>query len=275
MPHPAPKVRLFVEAPLGPGATVAPGREQAHYLFSVMRLQPGDGVALFNGRDGEWRAAVETADRRGGSLVCGTALRPQAAPPDLWLLFAPLKRARTDFVAEKAAEMGARRLVPVFTRRTNADRVNLDRLRAHAVEAAEQCGLLSVPEVAAPLPLEAALAGWDPARRLMFCDETGAGPPASAMLAAEAPGPWAVLIGPEGGFAPEEAAALRALPFARPAGLGPRVLRADTAAVAALALWQAALGDWRAPPDRAAREVAGTERAPPGGPGYAPPGDAP
>jgi 16S rRNA (uracil1498-N3)-methyltransferase len=174
-------------------------------------------------------------------------LRAQEGVPDLWLLFAPLKKARTDFVAEKAAEMGVRRLLPVFTRRTNADRVNVERLRAHGVEAAEQCGILTVPEVAEPAPLDAVLSGWDPARRLLFCDETRVAPPAPDLLAREASGPWAVLIGPEGGFDPEEAARLRAAPFARPASLGPRVLRADTAAVAALAVWQATLGDWRAP----------------------------
>jgi 16S rRNA (uracil1498-N3)-methyltransferase len=247
MPHPAPKVRLYVAAPLGPGATVAPDRDQANYLFTVMRLQPGDAVALFNGRDGEWRATVTSADRRGGLLGCAAMLRAQEGVPDLWLLFAPLKKARTDFVAEKAAEMGVRRLVPVFTRRTNADRVNVERLRAHGIEAAEQCGILTVPDVAEPAPLEAALSGWDPARRLMFCDETRDAPPAPEMLARESGGPWAVLIGPEGGFDPEEAARLRAAPYARPASLGPRVLRADTAAVAALAVWQATLGDWRGP----------------------------
>lgn len=247
MPHPAPKVRLYVDAPLGAGATVAPTRDQANYLFTVMRLVPGDEVALFNGRDGEWRAAVASADRRGGALVCAEMLRAQEGVPDLWLLFAPLKKARTDFVAEKAAEMGVRRLVPVFTRRTNADRVNVERLRAHGIEAAEQCGILTVPEVAEPVTLEAALAGWDPARRLMFCDETRTAPPAPDLLAGESGGPWAVLIGPEGGFEPDEAARLRAAPFARPASLGPRVLRADTAAVAALAVWQTTLGDWRGP----------------------------
>jgi 16S rRNA (uracil1498-N3)-methyltransferase len=247
MPHPAPKVRLFVDAPLGPGATVEPDRDQANYLFAVMRLSPGDAVALFNGRDGEWRAEVGRAARRGGALTCAERLRPQDSAPDLWLLFAPLKKARTDFVAEKATEMGVRRLVPVFTRRTASERVNVERLRAHGVEAAEQCGILTVPEVAEPATLDAALADWDPARRLLFCDETRDAPPAHALLAAETPGPWAVLVGPEGGFDPEEAARLRAAPFSRPTSLGPRVLRADTAAVAALALWQAALGDWGAP----------------------------
>jgi 16S rRNA (uracil1498-N3)-methyltransferase len=238
-----PKVRLFVTADLGPAGAVAPTPEQANYLFNVMRLGPGDMVALFNGRDGEWRAEVETAGRK-GSLRCAELLRDQDTSPDVELLFAPLKKARTDFIAEKATEMGVRRLIPVFTRYTNAERVNAERLRAHAVEAAEQCGILTVPEVAEPRPLGAVLDGWDPARLLMFCDESLAAAPAARVLAEAPRGPWAVLVGPEGGFAPEEQARLRALPFARAVTLGPRILRADTAAVAALALWQAALGDW-------------------------------
>lgn len=243
MPRDAPKIRLFVEAPLGPGAAVALAPPQAHYLLTVMRLRPGDPALLFNGRDGEWRAVLDGGGRREAAMTCEAETRPQATPPDLWLLFAPLKKARTDFVAEKAAELGARRLLPVLTRFTNAERVNAARLRAHAVEAAEQCGLLSVPEVAEPAPLPEVLAGWDPARALHFCDETLAG--AGPAFAEAAPPPAAVLIGPEGGFAPEEAAMLRRLPFARALSLGPRVLRAETAAVAALALWQARAGDWR------------------------------
>jgi len=241
----AAKVRLFVDAPLHDGATVTLDRAPAHYLTGVMRLGVGDAALLFNGRDGEWRAEIAAAGRRAATLVCAARTRPQAHGPDLELLFAPLKKARTDFVAEKATEMGVRRLRPVLTRFTNAERVNTARLRAHGVEAAEQCGILSVPDVAEPETLTAVLDGWDPARRLLFCDETMAPPPAPAVLADAASGPWAVLIGPEGGFAPEEAARLRALPQALPVTLGPRVLRADTAAVAALALWQAALGDWR------------------------------
>lgn len=241
----AAKVRLFVDAPLQDGATVTLDRAPAHYLTGVMRLGAGDAVLLFNGRDGEWRAEIADAGRRAATLVCAARTRPQAHGPDLELLFAPLKKTRTDFVAEKATEMGVRRLRPVLTRFTNAERVNTARLRAHGVEAAEQCGILSVPEVAEPETLSAALDVWDPARRLLFCDETMAGRPAPVALADAAPGPWAVLIGPEGGFAPEEAERLRALPQALPVTLGPRVLRADTAAVAALALWQAGLGDWR------------------------------
>jgi 16S rRNA (uracil1498-N3)-methyltransferase len=240
-----PKIRLFVEAALGPGGEVALGREQAHYLFSVMRRGEGDRLLVFNGRDGEWLAEVAESGRRAGRLALLERVREQDSPPDLWLLFAPLKKARTDFVAEKACEMGCRRLLPVFTRNTNAERVKRERLAAHAVEAAEQCGLLTVPEVAEPASLDRVLAGWPAGRRLLFCDERGTAPPAQEVLRAAGEGPWAVLIGPEGGFSEEEAARLGTLPFAHAASLGPRVLRADTAAVAALALFQAVLGDWR------------------------------
>ena len=166
-------------------------------------------------------------------------------PPDLWLLFAPVKKARTDFIAEKACELGCRRLVPVFTANTNAERVNTDRLRAHAVEAAEQCGLVSVPEVAEPVALAALLERWPADRQILFCDETGPRPPATEVLRRADPGPWAVLTGPEGGFSPDETLMLYKNPAAHAVSLGPRILRADTAAVAALALWQSALGDWR------------------------------
>ena len=245
MAQAGPKIRLYVADPLGPGHDVAPGREQSHYLVSVMRVRDGEEVALFNGRDGEWRAVVAVTGRREVRLTCAARLRGQEEAPDLWLCFAPVKKARTDFIAEKACEMGCRRIVPVFTRYTNSERVRTDRLAAHAVEAAEQCGLLSVPEIAEPVALDALLAGWDAGRRLMFCDESGAGAPAAEVLRAAGPGPWAVLTGPEGGFSPEEAVRLRGLPFAHAVSLGPRILRADTAAVAALALWQSVLGDWR------------------------------
>lgn len=239
------KIRLFVEAALGPDAEVTLDAAQAHYLFAVMRLGTGDRVAIFNGRDGEWLAEVAAAGKRSGRLAVVAAGQPQRVPPDLWLLFAPIKKARTDFIVEKAAELGAARIQPVFTRFTNAERLRPERLRAHAVEAAEQCGETYVAEVGEPVRLAALLDGWDPARRIMFCDESRAARPAAEALAEEARGPWAILIGPEGGFAPEEAARLRAMPGVLPVTLGPRVLRADTAACAALAIWQAALGDWR------------------------------
>lgn len=215
--------------------------EQAHYLFGVMRLAVGAQVALFNGADGEWRAEVVEAGRRGGVLVCRDQMRGQALPPDLWLLFAPIKKARTDFIVEKAVEMGARRIVPVQTQHTNSERIRQDRLQAHAVEAAEQCGAVFVPEVAELVGLERLLAGWDQ-RLLMWCDEAMAGQ--KVVLPGGRGAPWAVLIGPEGGFSDREAARLRAMPMVVPVALGPRILRADTAAVAALTLWQAALGDW-------------------------------
>jgi 16S rRNA (uracil1498-N3)-methyltransferase len=237
------RIRLYVEHPLGEGQTLSLDRAQAHYLFSVMRLGPGDGVAVFNGRDGEWRATVTEAGKRGGTLACETQTAPQRDPPDLWLLFAPIKKARTDFIVEKAAEMGAARILPVQTDFTNSERVRQDRLQAHAVEAAEQCGGTYVPEVTGLHRLDSLLADWPANRRLMFCDEALAG--GACALPRDGRGqPWAVLIGPEGGFSDAERARLSALPFAHPVALGPRILRADTAAVAALTLWQTTCGDW-------------------------------
>ncbi len=237
------KIRLFVEHPLGQGQSVPLTRDQAHYLFGVMRLGAGAGVALFNGQDGEWLAEVAEAGKRGGVLVCREQTRPLQLPPDLWLLFAPIKKARTDFIVEKAAELGAARIIPVQTAHTNSERIRQDRLQAHAVEAAEQCGGTHVPEVTDLVPLDRMLADWPADRRILWCDEALAGP--SEVLAGAEPGPWAILIGPEGGFSEAERQRLRALPFVTPISLGPRILRADTAAVAALTLWQAQLGDWR------------------------------
>lgn len=216
---------------------------QAHYLSGVMRLRQGDAVAVFNGRDGEWQASLQEAGKRGGSVSVLAQTAPQQDPPDLWLIFAPIKKARTDFIVEKAAEMGAARILPVQTDHTNSDRIRQDRLQAHAIEAAEQCGGTFVPPVAELMPLSRLLDGWDPARRILWADESRAGP--AQTLAGLPPGPWAILIGPEGGFSAGEQARLSRLPFVTPVSLGPRILRADTAAVAALALWQAALGDWR------------------------------
>lgn len=219
-------------------------RDQAHYLFSVMRLPVGVSVLLFNGRHGEWRAEVVEAGKRAGRLICLVQTRPLQLPPDLWLLFAPLKKARTDFIVEKATELGAGRILPVQTEYTNADRIRRDRLQAHAVEAAEQCGGTFVPQVGELERLDRLLSDWPAGRALMFCDEELAGD-TQGLPQGEAGQPWAILIGPEGGFAPAERARLRALPFAHPVALGPRILRADTAAVAAMTLWQQALGDWR------------------------------
>ena len=238
------KIRLFVEHPLGEGQSVPLSREQAHYLFGVMRLGVGGAVLVFNGRDGEWLAEVEEAGKRGGLLRAGKQTRPQANPPDLWLMFAPIKKARTDFIVEKAAEMGAARILPVQTEFTNAERIRQDRLQAHAVEAAEQCGGTFVPEVADLQKLDRLLANWPEGRQLMFCDEALAGG-SSALSGGLASDPWAILIGPEGGFSEAERTRLAALPFAHPIALGPRILRADTAAVAAMTVWQQALGDWQ------------------------------
>lgn len=242
------KVRLFVEHPLGEGQSVPLSREQAHYLFGVMRLSSGDAVLLFNGRDGEWRAEIAEASKRGGLLRAEEKTRPQEMPPDLWLLFAPIKKARTDFIVEKAAEMGARRICPVQTAFTNSERIRRDRLQAHAIEAAEQCGGSFVPEVAELQKLDTLLANWPEERQLMFCDEALA--TSSSALSgglADTPHdkPWAILIGPEGGFSEAERNRLSALPQSHAVRLGPRILRADTAAVAAMTLWQQTYGDWR------------------------------
>lgn len=236
------KVRLNVDQALAAGQPIAVSDAQANYLFNVMRLQRGDAVSLFNGRDGEWRAEVDQAGKRHGVLICTLQTAPLRLPPDLWLLFAPIKKARTDFIVEKAVELGAARILPVQTRRTNADRIRQDRLQAHAIEAAEQCGATCVPQVADIIGLDSVLADWPPDRKLLWCDEARRDQP-TALTGARGE-PWAILIGPEGGFSPEEQSRLRAMPQVVPFSLGPRILRADTAAVAALTLWQAALGDW-------------------------------
>ena len=242
-------IRLHVGQPLGPGQSVALTREQAHYLGNVMRLAAGAEVELFDGARGAWSARLTRLGKQGGEAECMTQVAPQRDPPDLWLLFAPIKKARTDFIVEKATELGAARILPVQTRFTNSERIRRDRLQAHAVEAAEQCGGTFVPQVAELESLDRLLSGWPEGRTLIFCDETLSGDPRwsdaePAEPAPLPPAPAAILIGPEGGFAPEERDRLRAASFARPIALGPRILRADTAAVAALTLWQAAKGDW-------------------------------
>jgi 16S rRNA (uracil1498-N3)-methyltransferase len=242
--------RLYVDGPLAAGATVALDAAQANYLGNVLRLKAGDAVLVFNGRDGEWRATLAGAKRK-LALEVGERTRAQTAALDLHYLFAPLKHGRLDYMAQKAVEMGAARLQPVITRHGQVARVNLDRLRANAIEAAEQCGILTLPQIGAPLTLERAIAARDPARLLVFCDEDAeVKDPVAALAAARAanrsaPIPLAVLIGPEGGFAADERAALVALPNVVRLALGPRILRADTAAVAALALVGAVLGEWR------------------------------
>ena len=236
------KIRLYIDHPLAAGQPVPLDQGQAHYLSGVMRQRAGDTVAVFNGRDGEWTASIARLAKREGALTALARSAPQQDPPDLWLVFAPIKKARTDFIVEKAAEMGAARILPVQTDHTNSERIRQDRLQAHAIEAAEQCGGTFVPPVDDLVPLSRLLAGWDPARRILWADEARVGP--AQALAGLDRGPWAILIGPEGGFSEGERRALSSHPAVVPVSLGPRILRADTAAVAALALWQAALGDW-------------------------------
>ena len=239
------KIRLYVEHPLGEGQSVPLEKGQAHYLFGVMRQTVGNDVLLFNGQDGEWRATIAEAGKRGGTLICAAQTAPLRMPPDLWLMFAPIKKARTDFIVEKATEMGAARIIPVMTEFTNAGRVQRDRLQAHAIEAAEQCGGTFVPEVAEAVKLDRLLDGWDTARQIMFCDEALAGADAGLPTSSEMVAPWAILIGPEGGFSERERTRLHKLEYAHAVTLGPRILRADTAAVAAMTVWQQALGDWK------------------------------
>ena len=234
--------RLFVDAPLAPGALTLSG-PQAHYLVSVMRMKAGDPVKLFDGVSGEWLAVASHVARRDVTLDVQQQLAPLEHVPDLWLCAAPLKKGRVDWMAEKACALGVARFVPVVTRRTVVDKPNTERLAAHMVEAAEQCGRTAVPTVAEPVKLAALLRDWPTERRLFFADELGGAPAAEAMRGA--PGPAAILIGPEGGFDDDERAAIRGVAQAIPIALGPRILRADTAAAAAIALWMASAGDWR------------------------------
>lgn len=239
------KIRLYVDHPLGVGQSVPLSRDAANYLFAVMRLSVGDHVLLINGRDGEWTAEVAVANKRNGVLLVGAQSRELQMPPDLWFIFAPIKKSRTDFIVEKATEMGAARIMPVQTEFTNAARMRQDRLQAHAVEAAEQCGGTFVPTVEELQPLSKLLDHWPDTRSLMFCDENLCGQ--ISPLANANPGPWAIIIGPEGGFSERERDRLRGLPSASAVSLGPRILRADTAAVAAMTVWQMTLGDWNIP----------------------------
>lgn len=243
--HEGGKIRLYVEAELSSGTPVAATEGQAHYLLRVMRGQPGDGVSLFNGRDGEWLARIDQKEKRRCNLVCERQVSKQRDVPDIWLVFAPIKKTPADYVVQKATELGVRVLQPVMTRRTIVARVNLDRMRANAIEAAEQSGRLTVPEIREPSSLEKILGRWPSERRLVFCDEAGDAPPIGIALKDARDGPFAILSGPEGGFDPEERAMVRGLPFVIPVTLGDRILRADTAALAALAVWQSERGDWR------------------------------
>ena len=237
-------IRLFIPHDLAAGAELALDHLQSHYLASVMRQGVGDEILLFNGRDGEWRAAITVVTRRAVGLRVVAMARPQALGPDLDLIVAVVKRGRVETIVEKAAELGARRVRLVLTERTNADRARVERLTAIATEAAEQTGRLDVPRIEEPVKLARLIDGWEAGRRLLFCDEAGDARPVPEALQGQPAGPWAILIGPEGGFSPAERERLRALPYAVPAVLGPRILRADTAAISALTLWQSALGDW-------------------------------
>ncbi len=239
--------RLYVEDALAPGGTVGLGPERAHFLKHVLRLGPGARVALFNARDGEYLARIDGIGKGWASLAVEERRRAPEPEGDLWLLFAPVKFGRIDFLAQKATELGVSRLQPVFTRRTAAERVTVARPRANAIEAAEQSARLGVPAIGEPLALERAIAGWPHGRPLYVCAERGAAVPAADAFARQAPRtPAAILTGPEGGFERAALDALLNLPFVSAVALGPRILRADTAALAALAVWQAVAGDWRA-----------------------------
>ena len=256
--EPMSAARLFLAADLAAGLEAPFDEAQAHYLRHVLRRPDGAPLLLFNGRDGEWRATLGHRGKKAAVALVGERTRAQESEPDLWLCFAPVKRARIDYIAEKATELGVSVLQPVLTQHTAVERVNVARLTANAVEAAEQTERLSVPEVREPIELGRLLEAWPAERRLLMCDETGGGPPIGDVLAgldeAARAAPWAIVIGPEGGFAEAELAALRHRESVVSVGLGPRILRADTAALAALACWQALVGDWRRPTPRLAAD---------------------
>lgn len=242
------KARLYVDALLAQGEPIVLSHDQSHYLANVMRLKIGEAIAVFNGRDGEWQTEIAETTKRQVTLLALKQIRKQQSEPDLWLVFAPIKKARLDFIAQKATELGVSHLVPVMTRRTIVDRVKTGRMVANATEAAEQCERLNVPTVGEPIKLKKLLAEWPLERKIMFCDEDLSGTPAHAALAASDDktntAPWAILIGPEGGFDAQERDLIRKHPNCVTVSLGPRILRADTAAMAAISLWQSALGDW-------------------------------
>jgi 16S rRNA (uracil1498-N3)-methyltransferase len=241
----ASEIRLYISKTLRAGVEVTLTEKQYHYLYHVMRRSLGDEVLLFNGQDGEWCGALEFFDKNSGCIVISSQIREQHSEPNLWLVFSLLKRNPTDLVVEKASELGVSKLCPVITSRTNSTKVNIERLRAIAIEAAEQCGRLSVPEICQPERLEQLLSNWPEGRSLVLLDESGAGNAIAEVMAERVKKNGdAVLIGPEGGFEPAELEYIRALPFVTPVSLGRRLLRAETAAVAALATWQALSGDW-------------------------------
>ncbi len=238
--------RLFVESPLQAGASITCSKDQAHYLLNVLRAHDGDTLLVFNGHDGEWRATIQVAGKRACCIMVQEQVRGQHAGPDIHLLFAPLKRARLDYMVQKATELGVARLRPVLTQHTVPDRVNTERMRANVIEAAEQCGILYVPDISDPVRLGKVLQDWETGRTLIFCDEGAAiSNPVASLSTLESQSPVAILIGPEGGFSCDERAQLNSHAFVHTISLGPRVIRADTAATAALALINATIGDWR------------------------------
>lgn len=236
------KIRLFVDHTLGKAQSVPLNKDQAHYIFSVMRKSIGETILIFDGNNGEWEASIEEISKKSGVLFCIKQTKPQIMPPDLWLFFSPLKKVRTDFIVEKATELGVAKIIPVQTEHTNADRVNLSRLSAHAIEAAEQCGGTYIPKIEELQKINEVLENFPLDRRLLFCDEKLQA--SEVNLENLKKGKWAILVGPEGGFSEIERNYLKGLKFTFSISLGPRILRADTAAVTAISLWQNYLGDW-------------------------------
>ena len=236
------KIRLFVDHTLGEAQSVPLNKDQAHYIFSVMRKSIGETILIFDGNNGEWEASIEKISKKSGVLFCIKQTKPQIMPPDLWLFFSPLKKVRTDFIVEKATELGVAKIIPVQTEHTNADRVKLSRLSAHAIEAAEQCGGTYIPKIEELQKINEVLENFPPDRRLLFCDEKLQA--SEVNLENLKKGKWAILVGPEGGFSEIERNYLKGLKFTLSISLGPRILRADRAAVTAISLWQDYLGDW-------------------------------
>ena len=236
------KIRLFVDHTLGEAQSVPLSKDQAHYIFSVMRKSIGETILIFDGNNGEWEASIEEISKKSGVLFCIKQTKPQIMPPDLWLFFSPLKKVRTDFIVEKATELGVAKIIPVQTEHTNADRIKLSRLSAHAIEAAEQCGGTYIPKIEELQKINEVLENFPPDRRLLFCDEKLQA--SEVNLENLKKGKWAILVGPEGGFSEIERNYLKGLKFTLSISLGPRILRADTAAVTAISLWQNYLGDW-------------------------------
>lgn len=239
-----PKIRLFVESALSSGCVLELQQTQTHYLKNVMRLQPSDKIIVFNGQDGEWQAVLSEIGKKSSSVVVEKQLRPQKEEPDIWLIFALVKRDATDAIIRKSTELGVAQILPVFTERTDVKGYNRERMHKIAIEAAEQCERLTCPVTNEAVELHELLESWDKERKIIICDESGSGEPIGKALTKQQKAKWALLIGPEGGFSDSELAMLRKLPYVLPVGLGPRILRADTAASAALACWQEHLGDW-------------------------------